>query len=602
MTFYEAALRVLEAVGHPLHVLEITEKSIAQNLLSHVGKAPDQTMLSRLSAMARRTRDRRLIVTAKDTFALADWALPEDPDALAQTGVPEPNPEESLPPLRAPERHPEARSDNVRATGRGERKRRYEEEDEVARARKRRFPPIAEVTFEILSEAGDPLKPAEIAERARERELASGELNPEQILTALLEDNQRRIDVGRRPQFTLSKETGQVALERAGEGLELPPQDVQSAFASALGIALEGGRPVLAKGPPSPSAEVVESAIAAARASIRDARRAVARDLRRKLAELDVETFEKAVVKALQGLGFRELKVAKRSKDGPLLTARKRDGSIELRFAIRMLRAGAAVDRRSVQELRRDLGHYAAQLGLLVSAGDLRGDARGEAQAGGPLVLLWCGDGLGEKFLEARAGVNALPVELFEVDEKFFATARVDAEESRRRRQERLRDRQSREPARKAEGGQEIPEPGKLEVVSSRAEPSVPSEPSSTELSGSSTEPSEAEIEAEGEEVESDQDAAEGGGEPEVAAVAQPGDRKRRRRRRRGRRGRGRSPEAGGAKLPGAETATATPSTTGGEPVATGSGGSPEPVAAPSNGSSEPTAPPASERGEGEPQ
>ncbi|HEX9507029.1 MAG TPA: winged helix-turn-helix domain-containing protein, partial [Myxococcales bacterium] len=62
MTFYEAALRVLEGAGHPLHVHEITELSIAQNLLSHVGKTPDQTMLSRLAAMARRTRDRRVIV------------------------------------------------------------------------------------------------------------------------------------------------------------------------------------------------------------------------------------------------------------------------------------------------------------------------------------------------------------------------------------------------------------------------------------------------------------------------------------------------------------------------------------------------------------
>src|SRR4051812_4636259 len=38
MTFYEAALRVLEAEGHPLHFSQITEKSIQQSLLSHVGK------------------------------------------------------------------------------------------------------------------------------------------------------------------------------------------------------------------------------------------------------------------------------------------------------------------------------------------------------------------------------------------------------------------------------------------------------------------------------------------------------------------------------------------------------------------------------------
>src|SRR3954467_9723112 len=115
MTFYEAALRVLESEGRPLHVTEITQKSIAQSLLSHVGKTPEQTMLSRLAAMARRPRDRKVIVTAKDTFALADWNVPEDPDALAQTGVPEPNPEADLPPLQPPERHPEPRDENVRA-------------------------------------------------------------------------------------------------------------------------------------------------------------------------------------------------------------------------------------------------------------------------------------------------------------------------------------------------------------------------------------------------------------------------------------------------------------------------------------------------------
>src|SRR5687767_5907600 len=124
MTFYEAALRVLEGEGRPLHFAEITERSIAQSLLSHVGKTPEQTMLSRLAAMARRPRDRRVIVTAKDTFALTEWGLPEDSAALAQTGVPDENPDDALPPLRPAERHPEARTDSVRSIGRGERRRR----------------------------------------------------------------------------------------------------------------------------------------------------------------------------------------------------------------------------------------------------------------------------------------------------------------------------------------------------------------------------------------------------------------------------------------------------------------------------------------------
>src|SRR5689334_2018166 len=291
MTFYEAALRVLESEGRPLTFLEITEKSIAQSLLSHIGKTPEQTMLSRLAAMARRTRDRRVIVTAKDTFGLADWAVPEDPAALAVTGVPEPHPEESLPPLRPAERHPDPRVDNVRAAGRGERKRRREDEDE--RPRRRRFPPIPEVVFEILSESGDSLKAEEIADRARERELASEDLTPEQILTALLEDNQRRIDVGRRPQFLYSKESGQVTLEKAGSPSEAPPLELQAAFAAALGIPLEGGRPVLARSSQAAAPEATESATLreTAKAAVKDARRGMAKALRKKLAELDVGTF-----------------------------------------------------------------------------------------------------------------------------------------------------------------------------------------------------------------------------------------------------------------------------------------------------------------------
>ena len=50
---------------------------------------------------------RKVIVTAKDTFALTEWSLPEDPVALEQTGLPEEHEEDQLPPLRPVERHPE---------------------------------------------------------------------------------------------------------------------------------------------------------------------------------------------------------------------------------------------------------------------------------------------------------------------------------------------------------------------------------------------------------------------------------------------------------------------------------------------------------------
>lgn len=571
MTFYEAALRVLESEGRPLHFLEITEKSIQLSLLSHIGKTPEVTMLSRLAAMARRTRDRKVIVTAKDTFALTDWSLPEDIEALAQTGVMEPHPEEDLPPLRPVERHPEPRTDNVRASGRGtERKRRRDEGDEERGGRRKRFPPLPEVVFEILSEADAALRTDQLIERAKGKELCAEETTVEAVLTALLEDNQRRIDAGRRPQYAFNQETGEVSLERAGAPSEAPPLELQAAFAQALGIPLEGGRPVLGKPAAAGEPLVDEALITTARTALKDARRAVARGLRKRLGDADVGTFEKSVVKMMHGLGFRELKVAKRSKEGPLLTARKREGSVELRYAVRMLKGTPGIDRKTVQELRRDLGHYSAQVGLLVSAGEVRGDARSEAQASGSLVMLWCGDALGEKFLEAKTAVTVTQVELYDLDERFFEAAKLDAEEAQRRREERKSEKQARE-----EGGGEAevaasperaerPERGErperserrrdrqrdraeappaAEGAEAKAAPVAPAPPAAVGLTPASEEDESEEGDDEGEDEDLEAASAFVGGAKEGAeagaAEGNASERKRRRRRRRGRRGRG---------------------------------------------------------------
>jgi hypothetical protein len=582
MTFYEAALRILESEGRPLHFLEITEKSIAQNLLSHVGKTPEMTMLSRLAAMARRTRDRKVVVTAKDTFALVDWALPEDAEALAQTGVVEPNPEEDLPPLRPVERHPDPRGDNVRVAGRGSERKRRREEEEEQKGRKRRFPPLPEVVFEILSEAESGLRAEQLIERARSRELCPEDVTVEAVLTALLEDNQRRIDAGRRPQFAFNNQTSEVVtLERAGAPSEAPPLDLQAAFAAALGIPLQDGRPVLNKqAAVAPGDAAADAALLATlKTTLKDARRSVARALRKRLGDADVGTFEKSVVKMMHALHFRELKVAKRSKEGPLLTARKREGSVELRFAVRMLKGTPSIDRKMVQELRKDLSHYSAQVGLLVSAGDVRGDARTEAQSSGSLVMLWCGDALGEKFLDAKTAVNVTQVELYDIDERFFEAARLDAEEAQKRREERQRERQAKDgdeprPERKkpsrgsARSEEEETSAGeaKSEEADEEVRQAAPAAAPAEAAAGSDEEGEEGE---EGDEEGDDEDleaasafvagAPRPDGTPGEGGAAQ-GERKRRRRRRRGRRGRGNRPEGaapGATPAAGAEGATA---------------------------------------------
>jgi hypothetical protein len=394
------------------------------------------------------------------------------------------------------------------------------------------------VAFELLTEATAGLKPAALLERARGRELASDELSAEALLTSLLEDNQRRIDAGRRPQFIYTKDSGTLSLERAGSPSEAPSLELQAAFAEALGIPLEGGRPVFLHRTSSREKDVgdIHDTLAALKSAVKESRRAFARELRRRLVEADSGTFEKASVRMLHGLGFRELKVAKRSKDGPLLTARRREGSVELRYAIRVWRASATLDRRTVQDLRRDLGHYSAHVGLLLSPQELRGDVRGEAQASGALVLLWCGDALGEKFLEAKAGVRAVQLEAFEFDEGFLEEARRDAEEAMRRREERQREREAR--------GGTVPDAEEPNPGGGAEEPSAGAEDEGVDAGG---EVGDEDLEAARAFVAT---GGEGGESPAAPGQGQ-GVGRRRRRRRRGRRGRGLRPE-GGARPEGA--------------------------------------------------
>ncbi|MGZ5958119.1 MAG: HTH domain-containing protein [Myxococcaceae bacterium] len=554
MTFYEAALRVLEAAGQPLNSVEITERSIAQGLLSHVGKTPEQTMLSRLAAMARRARDRQVTVTGPETFALTAWGVPEDAAALEAMSAPYEHPEEHLPPLRPVERHPEPRSDNVRGAGRQERRRRHEEEE---RGKKRKYPPIPEVAFELLGEADAPLAPSEVLRLARERQLASDELQPEALLTSLAEENQRRIDAGRRPNFALDP-SGALMLERD----DALVADVQAAFARMLQLPFIEGRIALRHAQPSaPEPMVDDTLVHAAKSAVKEARRAMARALRSHLASLESGTLEKACARMLHAMHFREIKIAKRGSHGQVLTARRKEGSLELRWAIRIHRGHGPIDRRAIQDCRRDLASHSAHVALLLATGDLRSEARSEALSGAP-VHVWAGDGLAEKFLESHSGVRVVSLELFELDPAFFDDAARGAEESRRRREERHRARDD-----------------------ERAVPPPPLE---------SHEPVEAEPVAAAEEDlgdEDDEGEDEGPEEtgPEIAGQAQgapgtpgepgAGERKRRRRRRRGRRGRGRegAPGAPGAEPGPAGAAAGTPP--GGQDAAGSAGERSEPPA-----------------------
>ena len=153
-----------------------------------------------------------------------------------------------------------------------------------------------------------------------------------------------------------------------------------------------------------------------------EVRRAVTRALRRRIAELDTSAFENLCAALLDKMGMRDVRVAKRSKEGPLYLARQRRGVSDLRVAVKLVRGGREIGRADVQELRKDLAHYSAQMGLVLAPGEAGRDARSEASAAGQApVALYAGEALPEEMIACRVGVTVQTVEVPDVDEAFFA-------------------------------------------------------------------------------------------------------------------------------------------------------------------------------------
>ena len=423
MTFTEAAVEVLRRAGKPLHYKEIAEAALRENLLSHVGQDPEITMGQRLAAMAKREDDRKVVaVTPEGTFALIEWAVPQD--FQIQAVAPPMQPAETGEPLYRPrEREPRAIHAQARrrlAELQAEHEEGYEEVEaerrrqDQGRKGQRRFPPPAEVVFEALAQRQTGTVLAELAADLLRRQLLSEALVRDlpSLVAALLEDNRRRTEAGRKPVFIVDGD--RVTL------VEFPPPTalLEEAQARAPHV---GARPL--------SANQLGTEV----------RRAVIRALRRRVSELDTSAFENLCAALLDRMGMRDVRVAKRSKEGPLYLARQRRGVSDLRAAVKLVRGGREIGRADVQELRKDLAHYSAQMGLVLSPGEAGRDARSEASAAGQApVALYTGEALPEEMIACRVGVTVQTVEVPDLDEAFFAgLLRQDRGETRDRRRER---------------------------------------------------------------------------------------------------------------------------------------------------------------------
>lgn len=398
MTFTEAAVEILRRAGKPLHFKQIAADAITAGLLSHVGQTPEATMGARLLAMARREHDKAVVATETGVFALLEWGLATAAPLLETPA--EPASEEPL--YRSRERHPPIRSEFTPGGGRREDRRRREDDDESRQ--RRRYAPPADVAHAWLRDRGSsPRTLEELAQglRAKDKIAEALERDLPSFEKALREENRRRQDAGR-PLLFEFLEDGRI------KPLELPREAPQGRRPER-----EGGTERRERAEPFRVPPLVE-----------EQRRQAMRSVRRRLSSLELGSLERVAVALLEAQGYRELNMARRSaKEGPLYLARRKWGSGELRYAVRVLRPGAELGRAEVQDLRRDLSHYSAQLGIVFAVSDCTRDAKGEANSPSAApVLLYGAEAFAEALVEAGLGVNKRTIEWLEFDDAFFTS------------------------------------------------------------------------------------------------------------------------------------------------------------------------------------
>jgi len=202
MTFLEAALEILKRERRPLHFKELTEKATERKLLTFVGRTPEVTMQTQLTAAVKKAPGSPFVRVKPGVFGLLRY-----PEAPVE---PEPAPETAA----APGKPEKSESRPAAGEARGGRRRRR-----GGRGRRRGrgdAPGDSVATSVALAET--PSENASPSEGAEERESAetpeepeSGSLSPEARAAALAESGVLEGDGEDRTRRSRTKKDGRLA-------------------------------------------------------------------------------------------------------------------------------------------------------------------------------------------------------------------------------------------------------------------------------------------------------------------------------------------------------------------------------------------------------
>src|SRR5688500_1850427 len=92
MTFLEAALQILGREGKALHFKELTEKAVNNKLLTFVGRTPEVTMQTQLTAAVKKAPGNPFVRVKPGVFGLLRYPEIVEPEPQAPPAPPAPEP------------------------------------------------------------------------------------------------------------------------------------------------------------------------------------------------------------------------------------------------------------------------------------------------------------------------------------------------------------------------------------------------------------------------------------------------------------------------------------------------------------------------------
>jgi restriction system protein len=142
-----------------------------------------------------------------------------------------------------------------------------------------------------------------------------------------------------------------------------------------------------------------------------------------RLLKLEPAQFEHFVKELLDAMDYEDVHVTKLTGDkGVDVVARVQFGITEITEVVQVKRTENTITRPKVDELRGALPYHKAIRGTIISLGSFaKGAQEGALFVGAAPITLIDGKRLLELCVKHQVGVKRRPVEIYEVDEAFFA-------------------------------------------------------------------------------------------------------------------------------------------------------------------------------------